>query len=179
MSNYFYEDQLESKRLRTRFLSMNDSEQWSAFFEDKDAVEFLPNPGFTSTTARAKSWIEKQLGRYADKRYGLQALIDKKTNEFIGQCGLLGQEVDGEKCVEVGYHIFRKYWGQGYAPEAAKLFIDFGLEHQQANTIISIINTGNTKSQRVADKNGLKRSKQTRWNDMDVFIYQITLADQK
>jgi ribosomal-protein-alanine N-acetyltransferase len=173
LANYFYKDGLDSNRLRTRFLNMNDVETWAEFFEDKDAVEFIPNFGFATSKDRAKHWIEKQLGRYADKRYGLQALIHKDTNEFIGQCGLLIQEIDGELEVEVGYHIFKKYWGKGYAPEAAKLFIDFGFENNQSNSIISIIKTGNHRSQRVADKNGLKRIKQTKWTDMDVFIYQI------
>lgn len=173
MQTYLYTDQLESERLRTRKLSLDDVEAWAQFFEDKEAVEFLPNLGFTSTKDRAKHWIEKQLGRYAENRYGLQALINKATNEFVGQCGLLAQVVDGEQKVEVGYHIFKKHWGQGYAPEAAKLFIDYGFNNDQASSIISIINTGNIKSQKVALKNGLIKVKQTVWSDLDVFIYQI------
>jgi RimJ/RimL family protein N-acetyltransferase len=173
MTDYIYTDNLESKRLRTRKLTLDDVGLWAEFFEDKDAIEFLPNIGFPSTKERAKHWIEKQLGRYADNRYGLQALINKDTNEFIGQCGLLAQEVDGEQKVEVGYHIFKKHWGQGYAPEAAKLFIDFGFKNNQATSIISIINTGNVRSQKVALKNSLTKIKQTTWSNLDVFIYQI------
>jgi RimJ/RimL family protein N-acetyltransferase len=173
MPNYIYNDNLESKRLLTRKLTINDVDVWVKFFEDKDAVEFLPNIGFPTTKDRAKHWIEKQLSRYSENRYGLQALIHKDTNEFIGQCGLLMQEVDGEQKVEVGYHIFKKYWGQGYAPEAAKLFIDYGFNTNQADSIISIINIGNTRSQKVALKNGLTKLKQTKWSSLDVFIYQI------
>lgn len=173
MTNYIYYDKLESKRLRTKNLTLADINLWSEFFEDKEAIEFLPNIGFPSTKERAKHWIEKQLSRYSDKRYGLQALINKDTNEFVGQCGLLAQEVDGEPKVEVGYHIFKKYWGQGYAPEAAKLFIDFGFKNNQTTSIISIINTGNIRSQKVAIKNGLTKLKQTKWSDLDVFIYQL------
>jgi RimJ/RimL family protein N-acetyltransferase len=173
MTTYIYHDNLESKRLRTRNLSLDDIDSWSKFFEDKEAIEFLSNSGFASTGERAKHWIEKQLERYSNKRYGLQALIHRDTNEFIGQCGLLTQEVDGEQKIEVGYHMFKKYWGQGYAPEAAKLFINFGFENNQATSIISIINIGNLKSQKVALKNGLTKIKQTKWSDLDVFIYQI------
>lgn len=173
MTNYFYTESLESKRLLTRKLTMNDVDPWAKFFEDKDAVEFLPNIGFATTKDRAKHWIEKQLCRYSENRYGLHALINKETNEFIGQCGLLGQVVDEEQKVEVGYHIFKKHWGQGYAPEAAKLFIDFGFNNNQATSIISIININNIKSQKVALKNGLTKLKQTKWSDLDVFIYQI------
>jgi [ribosomal protein S5]-alanine N-acetyltransferase len=173
MTNYTYTDNLESKRLRTRMLTIDDVDLWTKFFEDKESMEFMPNIDLALPKDRAKFWIEKQLSRYSENRYGLQALITKDTNEFIGQCGLLLQEIDGEKRVEVGYHIFKKHWGQGYAPEAAKLFIDYGFKNDQADSIISIIHINNIKSQKVALKNGLKRMKQTRWSDKDVFIYQI------
>jgi RimJ/RimL family protein N-acetyltransferase len=117
--------------------------------------------------------MDKQLNRYAKNLFGLQALIDKRTNEFIGQCGLLLQEVDGRQEVEVGYHILRKHWGKGYAPEAARLFIDFAFEKNLSNSVISIINSKNIKSQRVAQKNGLIKENQTSWRNMDVFIYRV------
>ena len=173
MKQYFYTDNLESARLRTRKLTLEDIDQWAEFFDDKEAVAFIPNPGFVSTKEWAKHWIERQLIRYDDNRYGLQALINKDTNEFIGQCGLITQEVEGEQRIEVGYHVFKKYWGQGYAPEAAKMFMDFGFKHNQTNSIISIIKVGNTKSETVAIKNGLIKVKRTIWNNFDVNIYQI------
>jgi RimJ/RimL family protein N-acetyltransferase len=173
MTNYIYEDQLATKRLTTRFLTSEYILPWSDFFRDKEAIEFMP--AFDQATEEEKSgfWISRQLTRYAEKRFGLQALIDKTTNQFIGQCGLLLQEVDGAAETEVGYHIFKKYWGRGYAPEAAKLFMDFAFQNNLTDSIISIIDTKNFKSQRVAEKNGLQREKQTKWREFDVFIYRI------
>jgi RimJ/RimL family protein N-acetyltransferase len=115
----------------------------------------------------------KTIGSLCRQSLRTSTLINKDTNEFVGQCGLLAQEVDGEQKVEVGYHIFKKHWGQGYAPEAAKLFIDYGFKNNQATSIISIINTGNVRSQKVAHKNSLTKIKQTTWSNLDVFIYQI------
>ncbi|MGZ4044336.1 MAG: GNAT family N-acetyltransferase [Bacteroidia bacterium] len=174
MISYIYKDNLESERLVTRWLTLNDINAWADFFKDEESVKFLPVTELLSPGERSKFWIEKQLKRYADKKFGLQALIDKETGEFIGQCGLLMQEVDGKTEIEVGYHIFRKNWGQGYAPEAAKLFIDYAFKNNITNTIISIIHCQNLKSQRVAEKNGLIKLKQTAWSDLDVTIYGIT-----
>jgi ribosomal-protein-alanine N-acetyltransferase len=173
LNNYVYIDNLESERLVTRKLTLDDVDGWSSFFEDEEAVKFLPDRGFNSTKERARNWIDRQLARYAEQRYGLHALFNKKSNAFVGQCGLILQVVDGEPQLEVGYHIFKKHWGQGYAPEAAKLFIDFAFEYNQAASVISIISVGNIKSQRVAQKNGLAKVRQTRWSDLDVFIYLI------
>lgn len=173
MSPYYYTDQLESPRLRTRWLTTADATAWSSFLADETILEFFPNPESLSAGERAQTWITKQIERYADKRFGLQALIDKQTNVFIGQCGLLVQEVDGQPEIEVGYHIFSQYRRKGYATEAAKLFFDFAIQHRQSDSLISIIKTSNVNSQKVADRNGLVRERQTVFNGSDVFIYRL------
>lgn len=174
MTTYIYQDNLQSERLVTRKLTEKDIPTWADFFEDKEAVEFLPTLGLTSNIDRAKHMIGKQLERYANNRFGHQVLIDKKTNCFIGLCGLLTQNVDGKTEIEVGYHIFKTYWGQGYAPEAAKLFINYAFKNNLATSIISVIDIGNIKSQKVAKKNGLTRERQTKYIDNeDVYIYRI------
>jgi ribosomal-protein-alanine N-acetyltransferase len=173
MAAYLYEDNLESKRLKTRFLTAEDIITWADFFNDDEAVEYMSSFLRTSNEETAKFWIGKQMTRYKENYFGLQALIDKRTNEFVGQCGLLKQEVDGQDETEVGYHMFKKYWGQGFAPEAAKLFIEYAFANNLADSVISIIDIRNIRSQIVADKNGLQREKQTRWSGIDVFIYRI------
>ncbi len=175
MITYKYQDNLESQRLRTRFLTKNDITTWAQFFEDQEAIEFFPEMGLTSNVEKATNMLTKQFERYASNRYGHQALICKETNRFIGICGLLMQDVDGKIEIEVGYHIFKKYWGQGYASEAAKLFIDYALNNNIATSIISVIDIGNIKSQRVAEKNGLTIEKQITYTAGEfVYIYRIS-----
>src|SRR5690606_41549329 len=89
----------------------------------------------------AAEWNDRQIDRYNTNTYGLKAIIDKRTNELIGQCGLLIQVVDGQTELEVGYHILKKYWGQGFAPEAARLYIDYAFAHGLAESVISYIDT--------------------------------------
>lgn len=174
MAAYLYCDQLESSRLRTRFLTPGDIQPWSGFFEDAEAVEFLPDFGMSTHLEKARHMIEKQRERYAQKRFGLQALLEKKTNAFVGVCGLLTQEVEGKTEIEVGYHMLKKYWGQGFAPEAAKLFINYAFENNLTKSVISIIDIHNTNSQRVAEKNGLTREKQIRYTaGEEVYVYRI------
>ncbi len=176
MTNYIYEEHLQSDRLVTRKLTENDITTWASFFEDKDATEFLflSSLGLNSSFEFATHMIKKQLERYADKRFGHQALIDKKTKKFIGLCGLLTQKIDGNQEIEVGYHIFKEFWGQGYAPEAARIFIDYAFKNNLTPSIVSIIDLENKKSQRVAEKNGLTIDKQTKYLDNeDVYIYRI------
>lgn len=174
IEEYIYDDNLSSERLVTRFLTEGDATAWSEFFKDKEATELFPET-FLSAGAEQTSgfWIDRQITRYDNKNFGLQALIDKSTQELIGQCGLLRQEVDKKEEVEVGYHILRKNWKKGYATEAAKLFIDYAFKNNITNSVVSIIDVRNVRSQRVAERNGLIRDRSTKWNGLDVYIYRI------
>ncbi len=168
-----YKDNLSSKRLTTRFLSADDVAIWTTFFEDKDCAHFFPTMGLSHAKARAEFWIEKQLARYAENRFGLQALINKESGEFVGQCGLLLQEVDNQPVLEIGYSLLKPHWHKGYAIEAAKLFKDYAFQSNFSEELVSIINVQNTASQAVAHKNGMSNLKQTRFWDLDVFIFGI------
>ena len=57
--------------------------------------------------------------------FGLWAVILKEGNEFIGDCGITMQEVEGQSLPEIGYHIIKEYCRRGYASEAANACIDF------------------------------------------------------
>ena len=173
IEKYTYRDGLESQRLGTRFLKPEDATSWQEFMNDPRATEFFPASFFPEDIAPASFWIDSQLARYSSKRFGLQALVKKDTGEFVGQCGLLLQEVDGLQELEVGYHILPRYWGKGYAPEAAKLFIHHVFEQQLSDSVISIIDARNIKSQRVAEKNKLILDKKTNWRSIEAFIYRI------
>lgn len=174
--NYLYEDNLQSERLITRKLTASDVTWWESFFEDPESTEFLflYTLGLTSNLEYATHMINKQIERYRDKRFGLQVLVDKKTNVCIGLCGLLAQEVEDKREIEVGYHILKPYRKQGFATEAARLFIAYSFKNNLTDSVISVIDTENYASQKVAEKNGLTREKTIPWLDGEsVFIYRI------
>jgi len=178
MKPYSYPDQFESARLLIRKLRRSDDKAWLAYIEDEEATEFMVRPpGITDNLDLAQFWINRQIMRYEEQRYGLYALISKDTGAFVGQCGLLAQEVNGTPELEVGYHVLKKYWGQGYAPEAARLFRDHGFESTDTDSIVSIIHTDNHKSQSVAAKNGMSRGPQTTWMNKPIYLYRITRAE--
>ena len=94
------------------------------------------------------------------------------TNEFIGQCGLLVQTVDGIKELEIGYSILPQFWKQGYATEAAKKCSIFAKENDFVQSLISIIHIDNLPSQKVALKNGMHLDKTTVYDNNPVHIFR-------
>ncbi|WP_321373602.1 GNAT family N-acetyltransferase [uncultured Draconibacterium sp.] len=168
-----YITNIETERLVIRRLYKSDSELWKKFFINNPGIDFLGLEVDMSIEDQSKSWIDKQLSRYANNLFGHQALIEKESGLLIGQCGLLTQEIEGNKEIEVGYHILPKYWGMGYATEAATKFRNFAFENELTDTLISVIDIRNTKSMNVARKLGMKQEKQLKIHGLDVWIYRI------
>lgn len=172
-----YTDKLETPRLITRFLTADDVSAWVEYCSDHIATKYTLVRDKTPREM-AEWFIHYALERYAQNRLGLQALIAKDTNEFIGMCGLLVQEPGGKTEIEVGYHLLRRFWGKGYATEAAQMFRDYGFEHGDMDSIISIIHPLNGPSQAVAMRNGMRLTEtevEFKGNTYD--IYRITRAE--
>ncbi|TAJ12794.1 N-acetyltransferase [Marinilabiliaceae bacterium JC017] len=174
-----YLDGAETNRLLIRKLEPSDIAIWETFFENNNSLPFLGLDLTMDNKAQAKDWIERQLWRYENNKYGHHALIDKQTNKFIGQCGLLTQEINHQTAIEIGYHILPEYWGMGYATEAAKKFRDYAFENNLSDSLISIIDVRNIASQKVAEKIKMKRDKQASYFNLDVYIYRIDKEEWK
>jgi RimJ/RimL family protein N-acetyltransferase len=170
----YYSDCLTTDRLITRFLVYEDYYAIANFFSDRETRRFITLTNETDDNTIAIKWINKQLARYANNQYGLQALVNKTTGEFVGQCGLVTQIIDEMSELEIGYHIFPKFRGQGYATEAAVKFKHYAFENNLASSVISIIHKNNIASQRVAEKNGMEREKATKFQGAEVYVYRVT-----
>ena len=163
-------------RLHIRQLQLNDVPAWTEFFIDNPSLHFLGLDITVAPQQQATAWIQRQLKRYEDGLYGHLALTDRESGTLIGQCGLLVQEVEGKKEIEIGYHILRRYQGHGYATEAATHFRQQAFAARICDSLISMIHIDNIKSQRVAEKNGMTKTIQTDCFQMPVYIYRTTQA---
>ena len=167
-----YLDNKETERLTLRPLTVNDVDTWRQFLSNEEAVKYFPDY-MTTSDEQAEIWISKQLERYQNDRYGLFALEDKATGEFIGQCGLLTQTINGKEELEVGYHVMPHHWGKGYATEAAHYFKEYGFIYSDTESIIAIVHVDNIGSQVVAERNGLVRVEQVDYAGIEVYIYRM------
>jgi RimJ/RimL family protein N-acetyltransferase len=157
-----------TERLKFRPLNMYDAETWLDFIYSEEATAYFK---LRKSREESEEWMERQMDRYGNRGDGMLAVIDKETGKMVGQCGLLWQEIDGEELLEVGYSFIPKYWGKGYATEAATAFYDLALELKLADFVVSVIHQDNIRSQRVAEKNGLKIWKSTFWKNFPVDVW--------
>ncbi len=153
--NYLLPD-VETDRLKFRLLTIDDFDSWLPLFEEKDRMHFLGLDPLKSAKELCQFWFDKALARYEEGRGGLNALIEKSTGKFVGQCGLLSQTIDEEEYLEVGYSILPEFWGKGYATEAAIKCKEEGFKRNHSDVLISMVHSENTGSAIVAKRNGMK-----------------------
>ena len=102
------------------------------------------------------------------------AVIPRETGELIGYCGFFHQTVDDVEELEIAYRLHPDFWGTGIATEAARAVRDHAFGTLGVERVISIIHPDNVRSQRVAEKNGLTKEKETEFKTIDVWIYALT-----
>jgi RimJ/RimL family protein N-acetyltransferase len=100
-------------------------------------------------------WISWNQRLYHQHGVGLWLLTLRDTGEFVGDCGLTPQHVDGVTELEVGYHIRAALQGRGLATGAAAACRDHARDVLRVGRLIAIIDPRNRPSQRVAEKLGL------------------------
>ena len=163
-----------SERLSFRKLTAADFNLWLPFHQDKRTSQYwsgLPN----NPVDACKADFDRTFYRYNHDLGGKLALIEKKTNSFIGLCGLLIQEVDNKSELEIAYSLLPNYWHNGFAMEAAQQCKLFATTNKLADTLISIIQIDNIPSQKVALSIGMQIDKKTTYHDNQVYIFRVAL----
>lgn len=123
---------IENKRIYLREMTVEDLSNLGSILKDEETM-YAYEASFTDK--QVNSWFEWNLKSYQEHGFGLWAVIDKVTNQFVGQCGLVFSDVEGEQLLEVGYLLNKQFWGKGYAREASSLCLDYarklGAHHQR------------------------------------------------
>ena len=161
---------LETQRLSLREFQLEDVDALAAILSDRETMRYYP---MSFDRAAVADWIQRNRTRYANDDHGLWAMILKSSCELIGDCGLVRHSVDAVDEIEIGYHVRRDLWGQGYASEAARACRDFGFANLEVDRLISLIRPENLASRRVAEKNGMTIWKEVTKADLLHYVYAI------
>jgi ribosomal-protein-alanine N-acetyltransferase len=102
----------------------------------------------------AEAFLTKAAEDYRAGRSVSFAIALASTGELCGAVGLRIADAHGH--AELGYWIGVPFWGKGYATEAAAAAVAFGFETLHLNRIFAHHFAGNTGSQRVLEKIGMR-----------------------
>jgi RimJ/RimL family protein N-acetyltransferase len=135
----------------------DDLDDVATLLGDPEVMRFYSRP---KARDEAQAWIERNRRRYREDGFGLWHVARTDTGEFVGDCGLTVQRVDGVNEVEIGYHLLPAHQGQGLATEAAAACRDLARDRFGVRRLIAIIDPSNEPSQAVARRIGLAPEKQ-------------------
>lgn len=145
---------LETKRLILRRQVIADLDALWALYCDPEITRYIPDAPRSYAEAREElEWHQNGHPRHPE--LGLWATIHKETGQFIGRCGLLPWNIDGQEEVEVAYTIAQNFWGQGLGTEAALAIVQYSFEQLKLTRLVCMIEAENQASMKVARNIGM------------------------
>lgn len=148
---------IETERLIIRDLEAFDAKGIFELDSDPKVHEFLgKNP--IKTIKEAEGVINGIRQHYVENGIGRWAIVDKKTNDFIGWTGLKYEQNlrKNFSYYDLGFRLRSKYWGKGIATEAAIACLNYGFDTLNLNEICAAVNIDNLASNKILQKIGLR-----------------------
>jgi RimJ/RimL family protein N-acetyltransferase len=141
-----------------------------------------------------RTFLQRAIGFQHDRhRRDFELAITLKDDQtLIGGCGLhlsLPENPDpaaslAPGCAWIGYVLNRKFWGHGYATEAATALLDLGFGELGLHRVYATCDPANVASRRVLEKIGMRaeghlrehRLVKDRWRDS--LLYAAVAGDR-
>lgn len=165
---------IHTERLSLREVERDDLPALSRIYSDQACMQYYPG---TKSPAEIEAWFETlAFQSYARHGFGLWAMVDRLSNEVIGDCGITLQETPAGMEPEIGYHLWRGFWGRGLATEAALACRNHALDTLGLKRVVSITSPENIPSQAVARRVHDRQEIYQKWLDrtqswVDRFLY--------
>ncbi|MBM7565481.1 GNAT family N-acetyltransferase [Paenibacillus sacheonensis] len=171
----------QTDRLLLRPFNPQDAvevQQLAGEYEVARTTLSLPHP---YPDGAAESWIAFRTDAARHGHGYTFAITALAENQLMGCVSL--NLTSEHKRAEIGYWLGSRYWGNGYATEAAGRIVRFGFEELHLNRIVGAAMTKNPASSAVLRKIGMHyegcfKQHIRKWNVYeDVDYYGLTSAD--
>lgn len=168
---------IETPRLRIRTWREEDRPALARMVADPEMMRFITS-GRVWRDDEIDELMRRQARHLAGHGFCMGPLTLNGTDEIIGIAGLQPLDIPGE--VELGWWVWKEYWGMGYATEAGAALVRYGFEALGLERLVAVIEPGNSASIRVAEKLGLRferrmsaRETVARREDIEIAYYAI------
>jgi ribosomal-protein-alanine N-acetyltransferase len=133
---------LESERLQLRKWNDEDTAAVEDIYLKPEVMEFIP--GGVWSPERTSRVVARMRELDIEQGFGFYPILVKSLGTIIGHCGLGFLEQTPE--IEVAYILDSRYWGQGYASEAARAMIAHGFSKLNISRIVAVAFPENVRS---------------------------------
>ena len=142
---------LETERLTLRPVRSDDTAWFEAFYADPEVMAIRKYGVLDAEAARQQ--VIGMLEHWSNHGFGMWVVEEKATGDAAGECGLRWQEDASD--IELSYGLYPRFRGRGFATEAARAALDYGVNELRLARIVALSRGDNTKSHRVLEKLGM------------------------
>jgi len=139
---------IKTKRLLMRQWTKDDIIDFALLNSDPEVMKYLPK---ILNKEESDNLADKIINLLSVNGWGFWAVEKADDNSFIGFVGLNEPkyELPVKPCVEIGWRLSRRYWGNGYATEAGNASLEFAFMTLKLKNVYSFTSVANIKSESV------------------------------
>lgn len=151
MKPYIY---IETERLILRDWTESDRYAFAKMNSNPNVMRYFPKSLSEKESNDFVDRIEKEIKEYG---FGLFAVECKLDGSFIGFVGFhkFKLPLNVSSGWEIGWRLSDKYWGRGFATEAASACLNYAKTHKLFSCLYSFTSVINTPSKNVMKKIGM------------------------
>ncbi|WP_079527947.1 GNAT family N-acetyltransferase [Halobacillus hunanensis] len=151
----------ETDRLILRERILEDFNDCIEMDREPEVVTYIPElkkvvNGTSSSEKKHQEFVKKRFEVEYPEGMGYWTIETKEVHKpFVGWVLLIPLDTFGPE-VEIGWRLRPRYWGKGYATEAANMILQYAVESLKLEEVIAEIHKMNKGSIRVAKKIGME-----------------------
>jgi len=161
---------LDTPRLRLRQFAEADFDDYAALCADAEVMRYVSDQGPLS---REDAWRQLAMlaGHWSLRGYGMWAVEELASGAFVGRVGLHYPE--GWPEPEIGWALAHRYWGRGYAFEAATAALRVAFATLDWARAVSLISPPNLRSIRLAERLGARFERRLVVRGHELSLYAV------
>ena len=161
---------LTTDRLELRVVSMDDFDHYFHLMSDPGVMKYIGvEAGKLFTTEEITSLLDGAVTAWRTRGYGRWSVFDRETNEFVGFVGFRCEGGVPEFIVLV----HERYWGNGYATEAAHGALDYGFTSLGFKVVCAFTRPANRRARTLLKRVGAEFVGEVNFHGVNGSAYRI------
>jgi RimJ/RimL family protein N-acetyltransferase len=164
---------LETERLQLRTVSPDDAAFYLELVNEPSWIRYIGDRGIRTLDAARSAILDGPVAMYERLGYSLYVVQRRSDGAAIGMCGLIRRDV--LPGTDIGYAMSPRYWGQGYAYEAAAAVVAHARGALGLPCLMAITSPDNDASIQLLGKLGMRFVERTRLDgwETDSNVYRL------
>jgi RimJ/RimL family protein N-acetyltransferase len=130
---------------------------------------------YSRDVAESEARLEQLIAHQERHGFSIWAVTERDSGSVLGDAGLVHWAHRGPE-VELAYRLGKAHWGQGYATEAARAWVEAGLGDLGLGRIVAATYPDNIASRRVLEKSGFRFERLADYDGTEIRLYAARSA---